>query len=60
MTIARNKNQNTFAKRQREQEKKRKSEDKLKRRLDKSKTDPSTPSSIENSGDVRRVEDPAA
>jgi hypothetical protein len=32
VTIARNKNQNTFAKRQREQDKRRKSEDKMKRR----------------------------
>jgi len=34
VVIARNKNQNTFAKRQREQDKRRKAEDKLKRRTD--------------------------
>jgi hypothetical protein len=61
MTIARNKNQNTFAKRQREQDKKRRADDKRKRRMDKSTTpEPSSPSTPVNHGDVRRVEDPAA
>lgn len=41
MIIARNKNQNTFAKRQREQDKRRKAEDKLKRRLDRRVTETS-------------------
>ena len=58
MTIARNKNQNTFAKRQREQEKKRRADDKLKRRHDKA-TRPDMPQP-QTLADGRLVEDPAA
>jgi hypothetical protein len=49
--IPRNKNQNTFAKRQREQEKRRKAEDKLKRRAERKDSPPEPPGFSQIPGD---------
>jgi len=59
LTIARNKNQNTFAKRQREQDKKRRADDKLKRRGQRAHQPDLPPASqTVNQGDVRPGEEP--